>query len=287
MRHLLSLAVLLLTTLIAGEPAVPASSLPPHSSQRDPDVPATQLLKTVVDHEIAADKQDQSLWMYTSDMRKTGSDVTQEVVQTKQGTLYLHLAINGEPLPPSQQAKEKQRISKVIANRDEPQKLQREQSQDGDKAQQMLALLPQALIVNYGEHRGELVALNFKPNPDYHPASHEARVFGAMTGTIWVSPREDRLAEIDGHLTREVKFGGGVLGHLDQGGQFRVVQSEVQPGHWEITRLNVNMNGKALFFKSIAVRQDETRTNYKRMPDNLTLQQADEMLNRTNPQATP
>jgi hypothetical protein len=283
-RHLFPLAVLLLITLIAGD--VPVSSLPLDSSRPDPDVPATQLLKTVVDHELAADKQDQSLWMYTSDMRKKGSDVRQEVIQTRQGTLYLHLAINGEPLTPSQQAKEKQRIRKVAANRDEPRKLQREQSQDGDKAQQMLALLPQALLASYGEHRGELVALNFKPNPNYHPTSHEAQVFGAMTGTIWVDPREDRLAEIDGHLTREVKFGGGVLGHLDEGGQFRVVQSEVEPGHWEITRLNVNMNGKALFFKSIAVRQDETRSKYKRMPDNLTLGQAAEMLSQIDPQAT-
>jgi hypothetical protein len=273
--------------LILGESVVPASSLSPHSSRPNPDVPATQLLKTVVNHELAADKQDESLWMYTSDMRKAGSDVTQEVVQTKQGTLYLHLAINGKPLTPSQQAKERQRIRKVTANRDEPQKLKREQSQDGDKAQQMLALLPQALIASYGEHRGELVALNFKPNPDYHPTSHEAQVFGAMTGTIWVNPREDRLAEIDGHLTREVKFGGGLLGHLDKGGQFRVVQSEVQPGHWEITRLNVNMNGKALFFKSIAVRQDETRTKYKQMPDNFTLEQAAEMLSHIFPQTTP
>jgi hypothetical protein len=246
-----------------------------------PDVPPEELLETVVDRELAADKNDESRWMYTSEMHKGRSDVVQEVVQTKQGTLYKHLSVDGRTLTEQEDQQQEERIRKVVANPADPQKLQREQTQDGNKAQQMLALLPKATIATYGEHRGKLVALNFKPNPDFHPRSHEAQVFGAMTGTIWVDPQENRLAEIDGHLLREVKFGGGILGHLDKGGTFKVVQSEVQPEHWEIVQLDVNMHGKALFFKSIAVQQHETRSNYKRMPDNLTLAQGAKLLDES------
>ncbi len=72
-------------------------------------------------------------------------------------------------------------------------------------------------------------------------------------------------------MSHRVDFGWGILGHLDKGGRFHVVQKEVVPGHWEIVRLFVDMRGKALFFKSIAVHQDETRSDYKLLPANTTL----------------
>lgn len=273
MRHYLLATALIFSTLFPSKTVSPASGSKPVAKSSTPNISAAQLLKAVVDHEVAADKDDHSLWMYTDQLKKGGTLVTERIVETKDGTITRKVAVNGQPLSASQRQEETARIEKLAANPDEPQKLQREQADDGDKAEQMLSILPQALIPTYGQHRGNLVALNFKPNPDYHPTSHEAEVFLAMAGTIWVNPKEQRLAEIDGHLIREVKFGDGILGHLNSGGRFRVVQSEEQPGHWEIVRLDVNMIGKALFFKSISVQQDETRSKYQRMPDGLTLRQ--------------
>jgi hypothetical protein len=77
-----------------------------------------------------------------------------------------------------------------------------------------------------------------------------------------------------------VRFGGGLLGHLDKGGEFHVKQAEVAPALWEITLLHVNMHGKALFFKTIAVQENEIRTNFQRVPDNLTLSEAAKQLQK-------
>jgi len=93
-----------------------------------------------------------------------------------------------------------------------------------------------------------------------------------------VNTKENRLAQIDGRLIKEVKFGGGLLGYLKEGGEFHVTQSEVQRGHWEITALHINMQGKALFFKSIGAQENETRSSFRRVPDDLTLAQAAEKL---------
>jgi hypothetical protein len=101
-----------------------------------------------------------------------------------------------------------------------------------------------------------------------------------MEGRIWISVKEDRLAEIEGHLIREVKFGGGILGYLDKGGEFHVRQSEISPRLWEISLLHVNMHGKVLFFKTLSVQQDENRSNFRQVPDNLTLAQAAEELQK-------
>ena len=107
-------------------------------------------------------------------------------------------------------------------------------------------MLPDAFSFEYGQRRGNLVQLNFSPNPDFKPSTHEAKVFHAMQGSLWVDPKQNRLEEISGHLNREVTFGGGVLGHLDQGGTFEVKQAAVVPGYWELSLLNVRMTGKAL-----------------------------------------
>jgi hypothetical protein len=75
-----------------------------------------------------------------------------------------------------------------------------------------------------------------------------------MEGTVWLDMEQKRLVRMSGVLTSDVKFGWGVLGHLAKGGTFVVEQREVGKGHWELTRLDVDMNGKALFFKTIEVK---------------------------------
>jgi hypothetical protein len=77
-----------------------------------------------------------------------------------------------------------------------------------------------------------------------------------------------------------VKFGGGLLGDLDAGGTFDIQQQEVGPGHWEISLMKVDIKGRALFFKTISVQQDEKRTNFKRVPDQLTLAQAQDLVKK-------
>ena len=86
------------------------------------------------------------------------------------------------------------------------------------------------------------------------------------------------LVQIAGHLTHQVRFAGGLLGHLDRGGRFEVRQTEVAPGHWEVTTLNVDMIGRVLFFKTISVQQRECHTDFRRVPDNLSLAQAADVL---------
>jgi hypothetical protein len=41
---------------------------------------------------------------------------------------------------------------------------------------------------------------------------------------VWIDSKQQRLMELSGRLTREVKFGGGLFGHLNAGGQFHVKQ---------------------------------------------------------------
>jgi hypothetical protein len=98
---------------------------------------------------------------------------------------------------------------------------------------------------------------------------------------MWVDCKQERLAGFEGHLTQTVKFGFGLLGHLDKGGHFEVRQAEVAPGHWDMTTLSLEMTGKALLFATIGVQKRENHRDFHRVPNDLTLTQAADTLNLT------
>lgn len=241
-------------------------------------IPAGELLRRAVDGELKAQAADHTEWMYQTRVRNDGKDLVKMVVETREGDLERLQSENGKPLTPEQEKQEDHRIDNLIHNRREQRKLRHEKEEDGQKTERLFKMLPEAMTARYGSRQGDLVEILFTPNPNFRPPSHEAAVFHGMEGRIWINARENRLAEIEGRLMETIKFGGGLFGHLDKGGEFHVKQSEVGPGHWEITLLHVNMHGRVLFFKTIGVQQDETQTNFQQVPDNLTLAQAEEEL---------
>ena len=250
------------------------------NASSDAGLSAGELLRRVVNSELKAQANDHSHWMYEVKAGVSGNEQVKVAVQTREGYLDRLKCVNGQPITPEQEKQEDQRIARLVKNPAERKKQQRAQEQDAQKTERLFKMLPDAVTASYGERSGDLVEILFKPNPHFHPPSHEAAVFHAMTGRIWINTKENRLVEIEGHLTRGVKFGGGLLGHLDKGGEFHVKQSEVAPGLWEITLLHVNMHGKALFFKTIAVQENEIRTNFQRVPDNLALSEAAQQLQK-------
>src|SRR6266403_1223799 len=252
----------------------------PQNTSGDTGLSAGDLLRRVVNSELKAQADDHSHWMYRLKAGVSGREEEKVVVQTRDGYLARLRLVNSQPITPEQERQEDRRIANLVHKPDEQKKQQRVQEEDVRKAERLLKMLPDAVTARYGERRGDLVEILFEPSPNFHSSSHEAAVFHTMAGRIWVSTRQNRLAEIEGHLIRPVKFAGGLLGHLDKGGEFHVKQSEVAPGYWEITLLHVNMHGKALFFKTIAVQENEIRSNFRRVPDNLTLSEAAEQLQK-------
>ncbi len=166
--------------------------------------------------------------MLRLETRKSGTTEVREVVETKDGDLDWLISVNGEPLPEDQRRERGRGLQRLISNPAELKKSKRETDEDQARSQRLLKMLPDALVFEYGEQRGDLVELKFKPNSHFRPPSHEAAVVHAMEGVLRVNGRQKRLVEISGHLTRPVKFGGGLLGHLDAGGHFYVKQEEVQ-----------------------------------------------------------
>lgn len=241
---------------------------------------ANEFARQVIENELQAEENDHSHWMLRLETEKSGKSEVREVVQAKDGDLDWLISVNGKPLSEEEQQERQRGLQRVISHPAELRKSQHEKNEDLVRSQRLLKMMADAFLFEYGERRGDLVELKFKPNPHFRPRSHEAAVFHAMEGVMWVNAKQKRLVEISGQLTHAVKFGGGLLGHLDAGGQFYVKQEEVGPGYWELAVLNVDMKGKALFFKTIAVQQKMRRSMFRRVRDDLTLAQAANLLHQ-------
>ena len=132
----------------------------------------------------------------------------------------------------------------------------------------------------------DVIHLGFQPNPKFDPSSREAAVFKGMSGEMWIDARQKRLIRIEGALFRDVTFGWGLLGRLDKGGHFSVRQAEIGPGRWETVELDIHFTGKALLFKSISLRERSRYSDFRPVPQRLTLAQGVELLSHGEPEQT-
>jgi hypothetical protein len=264
---------LIVTIILLGVPARPQSV--PNSP-----VSANDLVRRVVTNELNF-QDDHTNWMYRLEKEQYGKKQVEEIVETKEGSLSRLLSVNGLPLTPKQQMEEDERGRELMTSRSAQQKLRRSLDAETLQGRRLFKMLPDAFVFSYAGSDGNLVKLSFRPTPSFHAPSLEARVFHDMEGEMWIDCKQERLAGFDGHLTQAVKFGFGVLGHLDKGGHFEVRQAEVVPGHWDMTTLSLEMTGRALLFASIGVQKKENRQDFHRVPDDLTLTQAADILNRS------
>ena len=238
-----------------------------------------QLVRTVIQNELKASDADHSHWTYRLEKQDdTGAKQTRQIIDTVNGSIYRLVAVNGKPLDPQQQQAEDERLEKYIHDTEAQQKKEKSRKDDADKAKQMLKMLPEAFIYTREKEEANLVFLRFTPNPKFDPPNREAQVFHAMEGTMVLDRREDRLVKLSGRLMDDVTFGWGILGRLQKGGTFVVEQTEVSPGIWLNKTLDVNMHGKAVLFKTINVQQHEFSSDFRRVPDNLSLAQAAQRL---------
>jgi len=249
-------------------------------SSRDGKIDAQQLVREMVQNELNSGKNDPSLWRFRKITVKDSKKQMYDVIETKNGEVDRLLAVNGQPLSAEQQRAENERIQKLSADPDEQKKRAEAEKHDGAQETQLLKMLPDALTYQYAGKRGDIIRLTFKPNPNFHASTHEAEVFHHMAGVMLINNRNKRLAELSGRLITEVKFGGGILGHLDKGGTFEVKQREVARGHWDLTLLDTELAGKELFFKTISVREKTIESNYSRVPSNITVEQAAQILRK-------
>ena len=254
-------------------------------ARKDGTRDAREIVRTAMQAELAADKNDHTRWRYR-DAKKDGTDTVGIVVETDRGSVRRVIMRNGQPLSEAEVRAEDERVQRFIHDTDKLAKQKRDAVQDGKNAEDLLRMLPDAFtwkLVNEDEQK---YTLHFDPNPNFNSPDIKGRVLGTMAGTLVVEKSKNRIETISGKLIQDVTIGWGLLGRLHEGGTFRVERREVAPGLWQIVETHVHIEGKALFFKTIGEQQDEVQTEFTQVPAGTTLEQAVEMSKPTNGAAT-
>jgi hypothetical protein len=239
-----------------------------------------QLIKDVVYNELV-DHRQHGFFEYV-DAKRTGQQIVVKAeVETRTGRVNRLLSTGGKPLTAEEEAAESSRLETLLRDPGQQQKLLRDYQGDEDRIARIVALLPDGFLYEFDGVEGENIRLKYEPNPDFKPPTYEARVFHGMAGTIWINAREKRLCRLEGRLVANVDFGYGLLGRLDKGGTFNMERVEVAPGSWKTRVLDVHITGHVILLKSIGKDQEEVRSQFRPVPSNLSLEQAETMLNQS------
>ncbi|PYV51728.1 MAG: hypothetical protein DMG92_03470 [Acidobacteria bacterium] len=234
-------------------------------SPSGPQLSPRQIVKNVIYNEMHPSAVNNVYWRYRLEKTSGSRQETRTVIETKSGSIDRLTAVAGQPLSGAQAANEAKRIVRFSHSPDEQRKAEEARRKDAEQCNTFLKMIPNAFVFEYAEQNANAIKLDFKPNPHFQPPSREGKVLQQMAGEMWVDARQQRLISISGQLMNDVRF---------------VKRVEIAPGDWELTDLTVNMQGKALLFKNIAVQQKEVHSNFERMPDEITMADAVNVLLR-------
>jgi hypothetical protein len=248
-----------------------------------------ELVRKTVDNEVSKAPAS-SHFMFRGTETSSKGSTTKLYVESREGTAGMIVAYNGKPLTPDQKQAEEARVTRFLTNPEELKKKRKQEQEDDERAMRIIRAIPDAFLFDYaGEEPGTLdrgksgdplVRLKFRPNPKYNPPSHVEQLLTGMQGIMLIDAAQHRMALIDGTLFKDVGFGWGILGRLDSGGHFLVQQREIGPQRWEISRMNLNFNGKVLLVKHISINQTEVYGDFKQVPMDLTFAQALDMIKK-------
>jgi len=248
------------------------------------------LVRKAVQHELHENSNSTARFQFKDQHTTPHLSQVKLMVETREATAGLIIAQNGAPLNAEQRQAENARLRNYVNHPEELNRKRRQEREDAERTTKIIRAMPDAFVyqaegrqqgtATVGRQGHELVRLKFRPNPDYNPPSRVEQVLTGMQGTLLIDANENRIAEIDGTLQRQVGFGWGILGHLDRGGRFLVQQADVGNGHWEVTRMELLFTGKILLFKSLNIRSTDIFSDFRQVPSDLSFAQGVELLQK-------
>ncbi|MGH9531271.1 MAG: hypothetical protein ACRD2Q_02700 [Terriglobales bacterium] len=225
-------------------------------------------------------------YLYRLDRKQLERSEARDIVSTRDGLVARTVAINGQPLTPQQRSLDDQRLDKLLADPKEQHKRRQQQEKEAQRVRSMIRALPDAFLYEHDGIEpgkdGALVRLKFRPNPEFDPPTRETLVYKGMEGHLWIHQHDRRIARLDAVLVEDVKLGWGLVANLHKGGRFRLEQDKLADGRWQTSQMTLDFTGRAFLFKSIKIKQEQSISNVRRVPDNLSLAEGIELLRKQN-----
>jgi hypothetical protein len=246
---------------------------------QQPKTPQELMLAVVRNENRASDQHE--LWAYLSNERssRTGGHLwTERVVETRPGRMRLLIAEDGKPLSPQRQQAERERLQRIEAHPEEFIKKEQGTRAEEKRARDLLEVLPKDFLFENVRLEDGVWRMNFRPNPDYSPSGVEEKVLHAMAGTLVIDERDERPLHMDFHVTHDVILGFG-LADVRMGTSFESDRG-ITDGHWHTTHVSTQVRAKAVFFKTVDLNLELTRSEFQPLDHDVGVAEAARMLLR-------
>jgi hypothetical protein len=212
---------------------------------------------------------------------RTGGKLwTERVVETSMGKVRRLVAEDGQVLMGDRAQAESARLAGIAADPEGFRKRSEALKNDERHAKEMLGLLGKAFVFDGMRHEGQFVTIDFKPDPKYAPQSLEERVLHGMVGTLLVDVKSERLYRLEGRLPADVSIGYGLVATIKAGSNFSTTREPVPGNEWKTAVMDTDINGHAIFFKTIGKKEHAEHSGFVQIPMETTVPQAVALLPR-------
>ena len=199
---------------------------------------------------------------------------TRSVIETAEGRADRIVLYGDEPLSPEQTAKQQRRLEKLLTDRNAVKSEMEDQKPELQRRIRMIKAFPKAVLFEYAGRENGLLRFTFRPNPDFSPKDRETQMYRGMEGFVLVEPVQERLVRVEGKLVKDVSFGWGIFGRLYKGGAYEIAQTQLSPGAWRITTMNVDVRGRVFFFDTFRFLRNESNARFHPVPATMSYRAA-------------
>jgi len=238
-----------------------------------PSQMAKELIRDACYNELQQ-REKRTLWSYVAERHSSNHVFREQVIETVDAPVRHLLAVDGYPPTSVQMKEENDRHQELLNNASRRHAIQKQQDNDDKKMEELLRIIPEAFVFEDQGKEGQAERIAFHPNPGFKPKTYEQRILHALDGIVFIDLHDKRIARLSGSLGIRVKFGYGLIGHMEQGGTTDITRVHLSPGVWKTSAEKIDIDGRFVMLKTINKHQDESRTGFEQVAPDTTFAQA-------------
>jgi hypothetical protein len=241
--------------------AVSAAAVSDSPSEPKLTEPARNWALEALNNEVLLIQHPDSYLRYKYHVVDEKGDQTRDQIETPEGSVARVVQRDGRPLTAEEDAAERSRLSAILQD---PSGFARHIKREQDNKKMGVRLIRQmadAFVWSYTSGQpqkstwpatsGDLVVIDFKPNPKWSPPDMEAATLTGVEGRAWIDPHSKNLVYLEATLTHAVNIGWGMVAHIYPGGTAKVDQANAGGNRWIVQHIVERITVRALLVKTI------------------------------------
>ena len=240
-----------------------------------------ELIRKVAENDIENDKK-QHDYTYTEREEQHRLDGKGHVTSNESNTYEVmmlygeqvsrRIAHNDKPLSEKENAKEEQKIQKVIVKRRDETEEQRkkridQENKDREEEREFVREVADAYnfrLVEVAKLDGrETYVIDADPRPGFQPHHKDAKYLPKFKFRVWIDKAETQWVRLHGEVIDTVSWGLFVA-RLHKGSLFEVAQTRVNDEVWLPKQVVFRLDAKLVLLKNFTIEEQSTYRDYKK-----------------------